>query len=520
MLPSAPATAAFDVSFTHPTQPATVLWIAQNAASRTAGFVAALSEAGFQLIPAEPGTSVPQTDLGVLDLGHIDRTPRALQVARRQNDAPTLLLALDADTEGLAQELATPADEVLCITRQGVDPAWLVRPLKRLLVRGGWLKQLRLAQCDALTGLPNRAAFLEQTRQLQSDRAGPAAVALLLLDADHFKSINDQHGHATGDRAIVHVAETLLHGGAGGITQLARMGGEEFAALVLDDRPQQVLALAEQLRLEVARAPLPLPDGGLLEITVSIGIAWLEPGARVQDAFQDAEQALYAAKAQGRNRVVLLDDLVAAADAQDSDIRLLHFQHVTKVVTERTSNLVANFGRSLVRRVQRQADIDRLTQVWNRAYFDRRMRRELDLARRDGSALSIVVFDLDEFGRFNREHGMPVADEVLRQFAALVTRCSRPVDWFARYGGEEFVLVVPGDVEEAATVAERIRQDLEAMAITTPRGNVVRVTVTAGVAQYEPALATPADLVQLGSETLQRAKRAGRNRVLRALAHG
>jgi diguanylate cyclase (GGDEF)-like protein len=176
--------------------------------------------------------------------------------------------------------------------------------------------------------------------------------------------------------------------------------------------------------------------------------------------------------------------------------------------------MLSNFGRNLVQKAQLAADQDKLTQVWNRRYFDRRFERELKLAQVHGTPLTIAVFDLDHFGRFNRQHGMPTGDAVLMAFAQLALSCTRATDWFARYGGEEFVLVVRGSLDETVAVSERIRSSLEQAAIAQPSGLPVQCTVSVGVATLQPDIAHAVQLVQRASKHLQMAKQQGRNRVV------
>ena len=155
---------------------------------------------------------------------------------------------------------------------------------------------------DALTGLLNRAA-LSQLRE------NPAAMAklqhapytLMLLDVDHFKQVNDRHGHLLGDRALRAVADAV----AGSIRHddvAVRYGGEEFLILLPDTRLASATQVAERIRQHIARAALPFP------LTVSIGLAAGEPTRDWSErVFDRADQALYRAKATGRNRIVADD---------------------------------------------------------------------------------------------------------------------------------------------------------------------------------------------------------------------
>lgn len=172
------------------------------------------------------------------------------------------------------------------------------------------IAQLRHASdTDFLTGLLNRRAFSEQaTGLLAQARRHGWPVALVVFDLDHFKRINDQHGHPAGDavlRAVADVASTQVRRGE----LLARHGGEEFVLLAVDCRADEARQLAERLRQTLADAPIALPNGGTLHVTSSFGLAWVE-ARRIADLdtlYREADGALYRAKSAGRNRVCSSD---------------------------------------------------------------------------------------------------------------------------------------------------------------------------------------------------------------------
>jgi diguanylate cyclase (GGDEF)-like protein len=160
----------------------------------------------------------------------------------------------------------------------------------------------RAAATDYLTGLPNRRSLMQggASRLAAARRAGrPLAAAL--IDIDHFKRINDTHGHETGDLALKHIAALLAAHCRGQL--VGRHGGEEFVALFDDAGAPQAAVAAERLRAAVAGNPLALARDAL-PLTISIGVAVLEPQDReFDDLLRRADGALYAAKAGGRNRV-------------------------------------------------------------------------------------------------------------------------------------------------------------------------------------------------------------------------
>ncbi len=163
---------------------------------------------------------------------------------------------------------------------------------------------VQLATTDFLTGLPNRREFMarleDEQARLQRDVGGRAAV--LMLDIDHFKDINDAHGHDWGDAVLRHLAG-LMRDSQRKIDMLGRVGGEEFAILLPGADLDAARAFAERLRQRIADTPMGR-NGSTIYITVSIGIASLAPAESSGDAaLVRADQALYRAKRGGRNRV-------------------------------------------------------------------------------------------------------------------------------------------------------------------------------------------------------------------------
>ena len=158
---------------------------------------------------------------------------------------------------------------------------------------------------DALTSLPNRRAYEAQAEQAmaRAARGGGGVLAVGVADLDHFKKINDRHGHAVGDAVLRTVARVLRD--TGRVTDVAaRLGGEEFGLLFPDATLAQARKVAERIRAAVAAAPTRLPDGTALHVTMSIGVAALGPGSTLDAAMSEADRALYQAKHQGRNQVV------------------------------------------------------------------------------------------------------------------------------------------------------------------------------------------------------------------------
>jgi diguanylate cyclase (GGDEF)-like protein len=163
---------------------------------------------------------------------------------------------------------------------------------------------LRLATTDFLTGLPNRRRFVEQLElELARLRRGlVSSIALLMLDLDHFKAVNDRYGHPAGDSVLQHFS-ALLRESLRRVDTAGRLGGEEFAVLLAGSSIDNASAYAERLREQVAQTSF-RSAGSDLHVTVSIGVTVLSDFDTTSEAvLARADLALYRAKSAGRNRV-------------------------------------------------------------------------------------------------------------------------------------------------------------------------------------------------------------------------
>ncbi len=272
-----------------------------------------------------PDLPDPAADLSGQAAAVLEAVPVAMVVRRLADDRILLANAAFRDLEGVdlgtasdrEQEVRTTAGEPRLVQLQDIP----LRPLGLLLTVVHDLTQVRhsqqalraseqrteeeirrLAYYDALTGLPNRAFFLEQTeRALANAHRTGCGVALLVCDLDDFKRINDTYGHELGDdllRAIAHRLHSCTRRG----DILSRPGGDEFALLVPRiDRDGEILAVANKI-IEAMTRPFVVRDRELHAAT-SVGIAvYPDDGEATGDLLKHADLALYAAKAEGRNR--------------------------------------------------------------------------------------------------------------------------------------------------------------------------------------------------------------------------
>jgi len=169
------------------------------------------------------------------------------------------------------------------------------------------------ASLDGLTGVANRAAFdTELRRELRDAQRDNHPLSLLFVDADHFKRINDEHGHAAGD-AVLRTLARLIQSQARtgdmtkwghGLPFASRYGGEEFVVLLPGTPLADAAAAAERLRQVTERSKFSAPSGEPIPVTVSVGVATFTPGDTEESFVGRADAALYRAKAAGRNRVI------------------------------------------------------------------------------------------------------------------------------------------------------------------------------------------------------------------------
>lgn len=171
-------------------------------------------------------------------------------------------------------------------------------------------KLVNLADLDHLTGLTNRRKFFREISVARAE-SGEMVMrqrgALLIIDIDHFKSINDGHGHQAGDEALVHISQ-LLKSCVRDLDVVSRLGGEEFGVMLLEADKRVAQDIAERIRRTVNSAPVTLATGQVT-LSVSIGGSEVWPLQSLADCMRRTDLLLYAAKSAGRNRVQFSEPL-------------------------------------------------------------------------------------------------------------------------------------------------------------------------------------------------------------------
>lgn len=238
---------------------------------------------------------------------------RKIRESGREHYTYILLLTAMDDKENVVTGLESGADEYLTkpfnsrelIAR--VSSGVRILKLEEQLLHAHREMEL-LAMHDGLTGLYNRRAIEEYAEaEFQMAVRKERVLSVILLDIDHFKNVNDQHGHKVGDTTLQHVAK-ILSAGIRNYDRVGRWGGEEFILILPETQIPDATVVAERLRTQVAEASFPLDNGKLLTVHISLGVACAKGQfnslAKLIDA---ADQALYQAKQSGRNRVCVFE---------------------------------------------------------------------------------------------------------------------------------------------------------------------------------------------------------------------
>jgi two-component system cell cycle response regulator len=272
------------------------------------GIIAGRARTGAEAM--ELSAAIP-FDLIVLSLSLIEEDPLKLASCLRAADAtheiPVLLIAEPEERDNILRGFDLGAND------------WLILPLDENELRARARNQIRrkfyqdrlradlgtaleMALIDPLTGLYNQRYLMRHLRGLMEGGKN-RDLGVLMIDVDHFKTVNDEFGHATGDQALRAIAD-VLRGSTRVFDSLARYGGEEFVVVMPGSALDDALQAAERLRSAVEAAPFSWAPGRNCRLTVSVGVATTEHHSGTPEALlRAADQALYAAKRAGRNRV-------------------------------------------------------------------------------------------------------------------------------------------------------------------------------------------------------------------------
>lgn len=406
------------------------------------------------------------------------------------------------DARGHARGVLITFDDVTPLEAKNVELAAMLNELsetQRLIEDKNRQLEL-LATRDPLTGCLNRRSFLTDYKALfnRAQQEG-SALSVLMIDIDHFKRVNDNHGHVVGDEVIKTVASALQQRFAGH-SSVARYGGEEFIVALPGVDIAQGYSYAEALRAFISGMPEsgPFPVDSL---TVSIGIAELTNEVADQVALiSQADQALYQAKQTGRNRVCKYDSTYEAAGAapgREHDVEEGDQDGSTAVVRKLQSQLkgMHEVVQKQAAEMTHRAMHDDLTGLPNRFLLQDRLTQAMALSDRNDHYAAVVSIGLSSYREIHDLHGHEVAEDMIRGAAQRIETVVRSVDTvgahfndqaltFSRIAENELALLIVDvdSLESLPKILDRVTETLE-QPFTVHGGNIANA-VSCGVAIY------------------------------------
>ncbi len=361
---------------------------------------------------------------------------------------------------------------------------------------------------DSLTRTYCREELIEALRSACQVASPFQPVSLILMDLDHLKSINDQAGVEAGDQILRQMG--VLVQSICKNSLVSRTRGGEFGVLVQSN---------ESIAKRVATILRDTVDGyqwqGFVGVTASFGVATALASCEPSLVLRQADEALFAAKAIGRNQVVCYSEIVNVSQVDSDQLEVISLENKARVMSERVTNFVTQQSRRIMMTLHKEANTDALTQLFNRRYLDKQLVEEFNMAIVNDRDLCIALVDLDHFGEVNKVHGWPTGDRTLCTVAETITRSIRAADWVGRYGGEEICIVMPDtNLEQAMTVCERVRRATDLSQCSTTSGQPLRITVSIGIVELDRASdQSVTQLIERVSRMTLKAKSSGRNQV-------
>jgi diguanylate cyclase (GGDEF)-like protein len=379
-----------------------------------------------------------------------------------------------------------------------------------------------LATRDSLTGCFNRRAFMEKAEQLYLDAVqNGTSLACMMIDIDHFKSVNDQFGHAAGDK-VIQLVTGELRANARPDDIVGRYGGEEFCIILPGVSCDNAVAIAERLRVKVKRTS----SGRVatsMRVTASFGVSASNADiTSPADLINLADKALYVAKEKGRNRVVAWED--SNTPGHDGGAVLTDLDNISSgpvgaghnaderdeyegsgegvepgeelhVLQERITDLEEELAYSQDMLTQQHGQ-DPVTGLPTRLLFRDRVNQAITQGQRYERIAAVIILDIDKFHRINDALGFVVGDLLLKKISERLVEVLRNTDTVShiedekesqtvsRTGADEFGILLT-DLKDIETVTWIMKRILDNMAVPLDiDGNEIFITCSAGISLY------------------------------------
>jgi two-component system cell cycle response regulator len=272
------------------------------------------SDAALRAVREDPSVDILISSLEVQPTSGLELCWEARMAMPARRPLYIIVMSSLSDENKLAEALDCGADDLIPKPLNPLEFHARIRMAGRL--KAAQLHLVHLAETDSLTGLLNRRAFFDRLNTRLERAQLASAPTALLLDIDHFKRVNDMHGHLVGDEVIRQVSALVRQ--TSPIS--GRLGGEEFSILLEPMPENRLLKMADNLRRDASELAF-AGEGRDFQITCSIGMSRWRPGDHPDDLLKRADVALYKAKTDGRNRVAVFNEPLVMAEAARTIVR-------------------------------------------------------------------------------------------------------------------------------------------------------------------------------------------------------
>ncbi len=404
---------------------------------------------------------------------------------------------IDGGTDKVQGVLIT-LDDVTELEQRNTDLETMVTRLEK--TKGQVQQQNKelhyLATRDPLTGCLNRRSLSDQFEGLfDSAREAGTELSCFMVDLDHFKFVNDNHGHATGDEVIKLLAEILQSNTREG-DLVGRYGGEEFCVVLPGQTIEIATTVAERIRLRMKDESTKLFEGGL-RVTASIGVASIfDKPANPDELTNLADEALYVAKESGRNRVVRWkpesDRVVSDEDVQhDATISMKPVTSNTEEVKNLETRIdeLENIASQVSEELEYAQSHDSLTKLPNQVLFYDRVSQAIERGIRHDQITAVFVVDIERFSQVNATLGRSSGDALLQEVASRLNTTFRKTDGISRltvsrYAGDEFTVLLT-DLPNIEQVTWAVKRLLDVINVAVEiGGSTIYLSCHVGVSIY------------------------------------
>ena len=446
------------------------------------------------------------TELPWIDVLNDGKTVIGAQFNLTTDGGDVIRFAINASpilgAEGQPQGVLITLDDITDIEEQNLELQSMVQKLEHAQAQvQEQNKELTfLATRDALTGCLNRRSFSEQFEALFSTaRANDGELACIMVDLDHFKSVNDNFGHATGDEVIKLLAE-VLKSSTRKDDLVGRYGGEEFCLVLPGMTLDVAVKVAERIRLRI-KEEASRQYGDRPRVTASLGVACIRDNPEGASGLNNlADEALYGAKQTGRNRVISYasmsaDEEIAEFTAPESPQDASVGSNVVDL--QNRINELESLATQFSSELEFSKSYDQLTGLPNQILFYDRIHQAIERGFRHNQVAAVLIIDIELFSQINASLGRSGGDELLKQVAYRLNSIVRKTDGVSRlsvsrFAGDEFaVLLTDLSRKEEATWAIKRILDIINQPVEID-GNTVYVSSHVGVSLYP----TDADSVE------------------------